>query len=41
MIEFLKFNIPKQYRGYDDHYIEKLLYKDQFMKVLKSNFRKV
>lgn len=38
---FKKFNIPKQYRGYDDHYIEKLMDKEHFMKVLKSNFRKV
>lgn len=37
---FKKFNIPKQYRGYDDHYIEKLMDKEHFMKVLKSNFRK-
>lgn len=37
---FKKFNIPKQYRGYDDHYIEKLMDKEYFMKVLKSNFRK-
>ncbi len=38
---FKKFNVPKQYRGYDDHYIEKLMDKEHFMKVLKSNFRKV
>lgn len=37
---FKKFNIPKQYRGYDDHYIEKLIDKEYFTKVLKSNFRK-
>lgn len=37
---FKKFNIPKQYRGYDDHYIETLMDNEHFMNVLKSNFRK-
>lgn len=37
---FKKFNVPKQYRGYDDHYIEQLIDKEYFMNVLKSNFRK-